>query len=176
MGSRRWWQRAAASGSDESLLRQEVERLTQENMRLRLEQQRPRNLSSVTEQLRAAVAQPAGETDPLEARDEAHHVLAQAEVTRRAILDVLDNLVVAAGQMQRQLLQDIPLSEIDRRVTDRRDRRGGPDGTDRRDRRGAGPVLPEARHGGTAVPLHVVRAIDGVDDVDESRTAGAATS
>ncbi|PPK92477.1 hypothetical protein CLV92_11478 [Kineococcus xinjiangensis] len=124
MGTRRWWGRPTGGSSAEADLRHEIERLTQENMRLRLERQRPHSLSSITEQLRAAVEEPAGATDALEARDEAHHVLAQAEVTRRAVLDVLDSLVVAASQMQRQLAQDVPLAEIDRRVTERRTGRG----------------------------------------------------
>ncbi|GAB7193438.1 hypothetical protein NUM3379_41480 [Kineococcus sp. NUM-3379] len=119
MASWRWWRRAAAPDGELAALRQEVERLTQENMRLRLEQQRPRNLSAVTDLLRAAVEQPA-EADALEARDEAHHVAARTEATRRAVVDVLHGLVVAAGQLQRQLTEDVALTEIDRRVVERR--------------------------------------------------------
>ena len=119
MASWRWWRRAAAPDGELAALRQEVERLTQENMRLRLEQQRPRHLSAVADPLRAAVEQPA-RADALEARDEAQHVAARTEATRRAVVDVLDGLVVAAGQLQRQLTQDVASSEVDRRVTDRR--------------------------------------------------------
>ena len=127
MASWRWWRRATAPDGELAALRQEVERLTQENMRLRLEQQRPRNLSAVADLLRAAVEQPA-ETDALEARDEAHHVAARTEATRRAVVDVLDGLVVAAGQLQRQLTEDVALTEIDRRVVERRAPRNRGDG------------------------------------------------
>ncbi|GAA4991525.1 hypothetical protein [Kineococcus glutinatus] len=119
----RWWRRKAGADDEQVLLRQEVERLTQENMRLRLEQQRPRNLSAVAEQLRAVVARSGEDTAEvgfLEARDEAYHVMAQTEATRRAILGVLDDLVVSAGQLQRQLTSGLPLAEVDRRVVERR--------------------------------------------------------
>ncbi|WP_432564489.1 hypothetical protein [Kineococcus sp. SYSU DK003] len=120
----RWWRRGevAVGGGEE--LRREVERLTQENMRLRLEQQRPQSLSEVTAKLRETLPQmPAGQ-ETLESQDEAYHVLAEIETMRRSLIDVLDALAVATAQMRRQLSEGVPLAEIDRRVTDRRRPRG----------------------------------------------------
>ena len=114
-----WRRRHDRTGDGElAELQQEVERLTQENMRLRLEQQRPVALSAVVDLLRDTAERP-GE-DAAEARDEAHHVAARTEATRRAVVDVLEGLVVAAGQLQRQLTEGVAHTEIDRRVLDRR--------------------------------------------------------
>ena len=125
MAGRRW-RRGDATGSDAAELRAEVERLTQEVTRLRLERQRPVGIGSVAEQLSAltaaADAGTPGAGEDLEAQDRAHHVLAQAESMRQSLLDVLDQLVVAASQMQRQLLAGSSVMEIDRRVLDRRRR------------------------------------------------------
>ncbi|WP_432489567.1 hypothetical protein [Kineococcus sp. SYSU DK018] len=121
----RRWGRGNATNRDEAELRAEVDRLTQEVVRLRLERQRPVGIGSVAEQLNALSAVPVatgspGAQDRLEAQDQAHHVLAQAESMRQSLLDVLDQLVVAASQMQRQLLAGTSVMEIDRRVLDRR--------------------------------------------------------
>ncbi|WP_432545482.1 hypothetical protein [Kineococcus sp. SYSU DK004] len=126
--SGRWWQRSGGSAEELEGLREEVARLTQENLRLRLEQQRPAGLHHVQRQIarHAAAGGEAAERASAqheaadEAADEAVHALAQAETARRAVLDVLDSLVVAAGQMQRQLTEGVPLAELDRRVVDRR--------------------------------------------------------
>ncbi|WP_369051977.1 hypothetical protein [Kineococcus terrestris] len=122
--SGRWWQRSGGSAEELEGLREEVARLTQENLRLRMEQQRPAGLHHVQRQIarHAAAGGEAAERAAAreEAADEAVHALAQAETARRAVLDVLDSLVVAAGQMQRQLTEGVPLAELDRRVVDRR--------------------------------------------------------
>lgn len=89
-------------------------------MRLRLARQQPHSISSITEGLAELLDTPPATLEALEAQDEAHHVLAQAESMRRALLDVLDGLSVASAQMRRQLTEGLPLAEIDRRVTDRR--------------------------------------------------------
>ncbi|WP_432498255.1 hypothetical protein [Kineococcus gypseus] len=122
--ARRRWGRGGADGGAEAELRAEVERLTQELARMRLERQRPVGVGGVAERLGALCAQQDGAAAALEAQDQAHHVLAQAESMRQSLLDVLDQLVVAASQMQRQLLAGTSVMEIDRRVLDRR-RRGG---------------------------------------------------
>lgn len=120
MAAKRWWRRSTGGADPHDDLWAEVERLRQENMRLRLQQQRPRSISSVTEQLAGLLSAPPAVVEALEAQDEAHHVLAQAESMRRSLLDVLDGLSVASTQMRRQLSEGLPLAEIDRRVTDRR--------------------------------------------------------
>ncbi|WP_432492141.1 hypothetical protein [Kineococcus auxinigenes] len=123
----RRWRRGNATNRDEAELRAEVDHLTQEVLRLRLERQRPVGIGSVAEQLSALSAAAVTGTAPspraqdsLEEQDQAHHVLAQAESMRQSLLDVLDQLVVAASQMQRQLLAGTSVMEIDRRVLDRR--------------------------------------------------------
>ncbi|WP_432501539.1 hypothetical protein [Kineococcus arenarius] len=124
----RRWKRGDATNRDEAELRAEVDRLNQEVLRLRLERQRPVSIGSVAEQLsalaavRADTATASRAQDQLEEQDQAHHVLAQAESMRQSLLDVLDQLVVAASQMQRQLLAGTSVMEIDRRVLDRRRR------------------------------------------------------
>ncbi|MCI2238160.1 hypothetical protein MO973_09895 [Paenibacillus sp. TRM 82003] len=130
MAGHRWKRGGATDREEERELRAEVERLTQEVMRLRLERQRPVGIGSIAEQLAGLCADTAGNptasargntgTDELEAQDQAHHVLAQAESMRRSLLDVLDQLVVAASQMQRQLVAGGSPMEIDRRVLERR--------------------------------------------------------
>ncbi|MEZ0164199.1 hypothetical protein AB2L27_05390 [Kineococcus sp. LSe6-4] len=120
----RWWRRGGAAGGDTAELHREVERLTRENMRLRLERQRPHSLSQVAEQLRVISEQSPETLEALEAQDEAHHVRAQTESMRRALVDALDALTVAVAQTRRQLAVDLPLTEIDRRVVERRRSRG----------------------------------------------------
>lgn len=113
---RGWPRRRVDRDDDLSSLAREVDRLRQENMCLRMERQRPVNVSAVIEELRAK-----GDAVGAESRtDEAYHVLAQAETARRAVLDALDGLSVAAAQMRRQLTANLSGMEIDRRVEERR--------------------------------------------------------
>lgn len=105
-----------------AVLRRELDKYQQENMRLRLERQRPLSLGKVASEMRKLHA----ETADLESHsssdtvDEAYHVLAQAETLRRSVIDAVDGLSVAATQLRRQLTAGVPLSEIDRRSTERR--------------------------------------------------------
>jgi hypothetical protein len=141
------WRRGR--GADEaSALREQLDRLTAENMRLRLEQQRPLSLGAVSAQLAATadalangsgagetpVATPAGTAtgagegagrDAAAALDEAQHQLARASTLRATVLDVVQSLQVAAAQLERQLVADVPLTEVDRRVRPRRRADGG---------------------------------------------------
>ncbi|WP_432502597.1 hypothetical protein [Kineococcus arenarius] len=156
MRTARWWRRSGAAGGEEAELHLEVERLRRENARLQLERQRPRSISEVTEQLRGTLAGHPALLDALEAQDDAYHVMAHTEATRRALVDVLDELTVAAAQMKRQLGGGLPLAEIDRRVVERRGPRGShvaerptDHGTDRR---GAGSGA-DRRSGGHGEPV-----------------------
>jgi hypothetical protein len=107
---------------DDDSLRLEVERLQQENMRLRLETQRPLSMGKLADEF-AQLARSLGESadpDPSDTVDAAYHVLSSAEATRQAVLNVLESLTIAAGQLRRQLEMDVPSTEVDRRVHDRR--------------------------------------------------------
>jgi hypothetical protein len=116
---------ARSSGEDSAQpLRLELERLQQENMRLRLESQRPLSLGKLSAEV-ADLPQAISESlapDPGDenATDSAFHVYTRAETTRRTVLNVLEELTVATGQLARQLATEAPPSEIDRRVRDRR--------------------------------------------------------
>ncbi|MFP5345992.1 MAG: hypothetical protein ACLGIA_03045 [Actinomycetes bacterium] len=94
-------------------------------MRLRLERQRPTNLAAVVEELRARADSIAESPE-----DDAFHALAQVEATRRALLDALEGLSVAVGQLRRQVSLSASSMEIDRRLAERRDTRPGDRGDD----------------------------------------------
>jgi hypothetical protein len=119
----RLWPRRHRKATDEvAVLRRELDTYQQENMRLRLERQRPLSLGKVAAEMRE-LNSAAADLETLtssDALDEAYHVLAQAETVRRSVLDAADGLSVAAIQLRRQLTADVPLSEIDRRITERR--------------------------------------------------------
>jgi hypothetical protein len=119
------WSVRRRRDDDDDELRLEVERLQQENMRLRLETQRPLSMGKLADEL-AQLATGLGDSpdpnasDAVDAVDAAHHVLASAEVTRQTVLNVLESLTIAAAQLRRQLETDVPPTELDRRVHDRR--------------------------------------------------------
>lgn len=131
--------RGSRDRGEMSELREEIGRLKHENMMLRLDRQRPTALGQVAEHLQALAAaqsHPASSADrtALDERvpdgtvpdgatrnsseevDEAHHVLAQAQALRSALLDVLQTLRVSAAQLERQLVTGRSSSEVDRRV------------------------------------------------------------
>ena len=99
-----------------STLRGELERLHEENARLRLDAQRPLHLLTVAEKVRACVPSPEAGA---EAADEARQLLVDTMVLKTAMLAVLRDLQTAAAQLERRLELDAPNSEIDRRVRDR---------------------------------------------------------
>jgi hypothetical protein len=119
---------------DDDALRREVDRLKQENMRLRLQTQRPLSMGKLADEfaeLTRSLDVPV-ESDPSDTVDAAYHVLSSAEATRRAVLGVLESMCTAAAQLRRQLESDLPSSEIDRRVQDRRSAVTPADGKDER--------------------------------------------
>jgi len=102
-------------------LREEIERLAQDNMRLRLESQRPLSLGKVAADLqRVALAADPLEADMADTEDNAYHLLAQAHVIRSEVLNVVQTLQVAARQLERQLVTGVHLMEVDRRVLPQR--------------------------------------------------------
>jgi hypothetical protein len=108
------WTRRSDRDEQVSSLVTEIERLRQDNVRLRMERQRPVNVTAVVEELRSR-ARAIGE----DAADEAHHALAQVESTRRALIDALDGLTAAVTQIRRQVVTGASAMEIDRRSSDR---------------------------------------------------------
>ncbi len=112
----RWLPGLRRGGDEESALAKEIDRLRQENMRLRLERQRPTSVAAVVAELRARTEALGVEGGS----DEAEHIRAEVESARRAVLDALESLIVAAEQTKRQLTLASSPMEIDRRVTDRR--------------------------------------------------------
>ncbi|MDP9395369.1 MAG: hypothetical protein M3Q27_14435 [Actinomycetota bacterium] len=92
-------------------LREEVERLREENARLRLDAQRPLHLLTVAETVRSLSDAPAPD-----AADEMRHELAELMTIRTGWLAVLRDLQTAGAQLERRLSLGTPSSEIDRRV------------------------------------------------------------
>ena len=98
------------------LLHDELQRLTDENARLRLEAQRPLHLLTVAETVRTAAQ---SVEDVAEQADESRQLLVEVLTLRTALLAVLRDLHTASGQMERRLELGVPATEIDRRVRER---------------------------------------------------------
>lgn len=101
---------------ESDVLQQEIDRLSQENMRLRLERQRPLSVGKIADDIRELTSESAQAEAYAEAQDDAQQVLAQAKAIRYAVLDLVQNLQVAAAQLERQLVTETSLMEVDRRV------------------------------------------------------------
>lgn len=101
-------------------LQQEIDRLSQENMRLRLERQRPLSVGKIADDIRELTSASAQAEALAETHDDAQHVMAQAKAIRYAVLDLVQNLQIAAAQLERQLVTETSLMEVDRRVVSSR--------------------------------------------------------
>lgn len=117
----------AESRAEIERLMQQLEELREENERLRVDATRPRSpaeLSGRLAELAAAAGSGAPDVASLDAADErldqAWYLYAEAQRMRLAVIDVLNELQVACGQLERQLRLDAGPMEIDRRVVERR--------------------------------------------------------
>lgn len=148
------WRGAGAADDEVTVLRAWVEQLTQDNMRLRLSQQRPSSPGQLADNLQDLGAELGSlAVTSADAGDEALHDLAQARAIRRSVTDVLVQLQVVAAQLERQLVGELPIAEIDRRVMDRPTHPG----QRRSDRRApvVGDSVPPAPHGPSNGDGHV---------------------
>jgi len=161
---RNWFRGADPAGDEITVLRAWVEQLTQDNMRLRLNQQRPSSPGQFAHNLRELSSELAALPPTSEdAEDEALHALAEAQMVRRTVVDVLVNLQVLAAQMERQLIGELPHAEIDRRVLSGRGASspGGQRSLDRRASTGAGDRVAADGTSASAVLAQMEHMLDG---------------
>lgn len=167
---------------DDDSLRLEVERLQQENMRLRLEAQRPLSMGKLADEFAqlARSLHESADPDPSDTVDSAYHVLSNAEATRQAVLNVLDSLTIASGQLRRQLEMDVPPTEVDRRVHDRRARAQLVSQEECRrvglPRQHSGTVTTVAHHDSSSSNDFGFPSADAAVPVDISQSIGASTA
>lgn len=95
----------------------QLERLQDENVRLRLERQRPVSVGATAERLRQTAADPRAFTDD---GDDAWAALAEVSVLRDSLLAMCQDLSTCTAQLERQLVSLTPAPELDRRMDDRR--------------------------------------------------------
>ncbi len=95
-----------------ALLRRELERLEDDNARLRLDRQRPIHLLGVAKKARS-LAEQAAQDQPDDDDIEQRHT--ELLTVRTSLLVVLQELQISAGQLERRLHLEVPASEIDRR-------------------------------------------------------------
>jgi hypothetical protein len=101
-------------------LREEIEGLKQENALLRSEQQRPLSLGAAAGAIRGQLLPAAA--DSTDQGDEAWAAVTDATVLQATIVSVCQDLQTAIHHVQTQLTTGIPVSELDRRATDRQPR------------------------------------------------------